>query len=163
MAVGLFTSPPSEASGDPLGALQCTLAVETVGPAGDRTPHLQATLHNAGALTVRLLRWGTPFEGVWRAPLVQIEHDGQPLDYLGPMVKRRAPQPNDHLTLRPGQSLQVSLPLSPVWAVDAPGRYRISAHWMWHGQVRDARRITTATTTLPPTEARCMPVEFTRP
>ncbi|WP_293994241.1 hypothetical protein [Sphaerotilus sp.] len=157
MAATLFTSPPSAASGDPLAALHCTLAVEM---AGDRTPHLQATLHNTGTHAVRLLRWGTPFEGAWRAPLVQIERDGQPLDYQGPMVKRRAPQPSDHLTLRPGQSLQASLPLSPAWTVDQPGRYRISAHWVWQGQVRAGPR---TATTLPPTDAHCAPVEFTRP
>ncbi len=159
MAATLFTAAPStaSASGDPLAALRCTLAIET--PKGS-TPHLQATLHNAGTREVRLLRWGTPFEGAWRAPLVQIERDGQPLDYQGPVVKRRAPQPSDHLTLRPGQSLQASLPLSPAWAVEQPGRYRISAHWVWQGQVRDRRR---ATTTLPPTDAHCPPVEFTRP
>lgn len=156
-AVTVFTSLPSTASGDPLAALRCTLAVET--PAGGG-PQLRATLHNTGTHTVRLLRWGTPFEGAWRAPIVQIERNGQPLDYQGPVVKRRTPQARDHLTLGPGQSLQALLPLSPVWATDLPGHYRLSANWMWHGQMRDGQRTITP---LLPTDARCEPVQFMRP
>jgi hypothetical protein len=157
MATMLFNAPATAGSADPLDTLRCTLAVETAVAGG---PQLKASLHNAGTHTLRLLRWGTPFEGAWLAPIVQVTRDGQALDYQGPMVKRRAPQARDHLTLKPGQSLQASLSLSPAWAVDLPGHYRLTANWMWHGQLRDGRR---AITTLAPTDARCEPTQFTRP
>ena len=149
----------STAASDPLAALHCTLAVETAATGG---PALQATVHNAGTRSLRLLRWGTPFEGTWRAPIVRIERDGQPLDYQGPMVKRRAPQLRDHLTLKPGQTVQAVLPLAPAWGIDTPGQYRLSAAWMWQGQVL-ASGPGHATTTLAPTDAVCTQVQFSRP
>lgn len=143
----------------PLAALRCTLAVETAAVGGLA---LQATLHNTGPRSLRLLRWGTPFEGAWLAPIVRIERDGQPLDYQGPMVKRRAPQLRDHLTLKPGQTVQAVLPLAPAWVIDTPGQYRLSAAWMWQGQVL-ASGPGHATTTLAPTDAVCTQVQFSRP
>lgn len=163
MSVGVPPSAAADASATgadaALTALRCTLAVDLATAGG---PALKATLHNASTRSLRLLRWGTPFEGAWLAPIVRIERDGQPLDYQGPMVKRRAPQLRDHLTLKPGQTVQAVLPLAPAWVIDTPGQYRLSAAWMWQGQVL-ASGPGHATTTLAPTDAVCTQVQFSRP
>jgi hypothetical protein len=144
---------------DPTRALDCTLSVEPA-PRADGGWQLHVRVHNCGDRDLRLLRWGTPFEGAWLSPLLQIERDGQPLDYQGPQVKRGSPQARDHWRLAAGRSAQATLALDPAWMVTAPGRYRVAARWLWQGQVATSAR---AWQPFPPADAHCPPFEFTRP
>lgn len=144
---------------DPTRTLDCTLAIE---PAADGGWQLRVDVHNGGDRDLRLLRWGTPFEGAWLAPLLRIERDGQPLDYHGAQVKRGPPQARDHWRLAAGGHAQATLALDPAWDVSAPGRYRVSAQWLWQGQVARTAQAR-AWQPFPPADARCPPLVFTRP
>lgn len=146
---------------DPTRTLDCTLAIEPAAGA-DGGWQLRVDVHNGSDRDLRLLRWGTPFEGAWLAPLLRIERDGQPLDYHGAQVKRGPPQARDHWRLAAGGHAQATLALDPAWDVSAPGRYRVSAQWLWQGQVAGTGKAH-AWQPFPPADARCPPLVFTRP
>lgn len=82
------------------------------------------TMSNSSAATVYLLAWQTPF-GAPDAPLFDITRDGQPVRYLGRMVKRAAPTPADYIALAPGASRSVRVALSALYQMDVTGAYSI--------------------------------------
>lgn len=114
--------------------------------------HVDVTLTNHGATPVSVLTWNTPFEGI-RNDIFRVTRDGQPVRYVGPMVKRAKPQPADYLTLAAGASKTVRINLAEAYAFDAAGAYQAQ----FDGTVLDvatttpsvaaaARRLDTATT-----------------
>jgi peptidyl-Lys metalloendopeptidase len=82
------------------------------------------TMTNTSAATVYLLAWQTPF-GAVEAPLFDITRDGQPVRYLGRMVKRAAPVPADTIALAPGASRSVRVELSALYQMGVTGAYGI--------------------------------------
>jgi len=82
------------------------------------------TMTNSSAATVYLLKWQTPF-GTTEAPLFDITRDGQPVRYLGRMVKRAAPTPADYIALAPGASRSVRVELSALYQMGVTGAYSI--------------------------------------
>jgi len=124
----LLALPTMNALADP-APLQCRM--QRIG-----SHALRFELHNRSRQAWWLLRWGTPFEGGWFAPLVRIERDHQVLDYQGAQIKRGEPEATDYLRLAPGQRKATTLVFAPAWAVGAAGHYRIESLWSWHDAFR---------------------------
>jgi len=82
------------------------------------------TMTNTSAAIVYLLAWQTPF-GALEAPLFDITRDGQPVRYLGRMVKRAAPTAADYIALAPGASRSVRIELSALYQMGVTGAYSI--------------------------------------
>jgi len=82
------------------------------------------TLTNTSGATAYLLKWQTPF-GAVEAPLFEVTRDGQPVPYLGRMVKRAPPAPDDYIALAPGASRSVRVELSALYRMDVTGAYSI--------------------------------------
>jgi peptidyl-Lys metalloendopeptidase len=82
------------------------------------------TITNASGTTAYLLKWQTPF-GAVEAPLFEVTRDGQPVPYLGRMVKRAPPSPDDYIALAPGTSRSVRVELSALYRMDVTGAYSI--------------------------------------
>jgi len=111
--------------------LRCTLSAPATGVAGRPLP-LRLTLHNTGRQPLRILVWGTPFEG-WLAPYVGVQRDGVPLDYRGAMVKRSAPGPDETLAIAPGRSRHATVDLAEAFDLGQPGHYRVTPRLWLHG------------------------------
>ncbi len=86
---------------------------------------VRLTLANDGAATVRLPRWLTPFHGV-EADLFDVRLNGEPVAYLGRLVKRAAPRAEDYLEILPGQSLAGMVELSAIYDMRRPGEYTVA-------------------------------------
>jgi hypothetical protein len=119
---------------DPLPAtfaLTCQMQVRQVAPGQIR---LRFDLRNNGAQTVHLLRWGTPFEGQWMAPFVRVDTPAGALPYRGARVKRGDPEPEDYLTLAPGQRIRAQLRLEDAYEAAALKQRPLTLHaqWQWH-------------------------------
>ena len=107
------------------GTLHAVLATSTLAYLPQEPLLVRITLSNEGKLPVRMLTWGTPLEGMLSNAL-KVTHDGQQMTYLGPVVTRRQPLPQDYLILAPGEKRSVVVDLAQAYAVDKPGRYEVS-------------------------------------
>ena len=82
------------------------------------------TLTNRGSQPVSVLKWHTPLEGI-RNDIFQILHEGKPVPYVGPMVKRGQPTAEDFVTLAPGETVSAVVDLGAVYAFPEPGQYEV--------------------------------------
>jgi hypothetical protein len=71
------------------------------------------------------LTWNTPFEGIL-GDIFKITHQEQELAYLGPLVMRAEPLPEQYLRLDPGQSQTAVVDLAGVYDLSVPGEYQIA-------------------------------------
>ena len=82
------------------------------------------TLTNTGAAPERIAKGRTPF-GPVEGALFEITRDGQPVRYLGRVVKRAAPAEADYLLLAPGESRSARVELSRSYDMAATGAYAV--------------------------------------
>jgi peptidyl-Lys metalloendopeptidase len=101
-------------------------------PEAGSGPWLEMTLRNPGAKAIRFLNWGTPFEGGWFQPFVQVSLDGATITYGGAMVKRGDPEASDYVLLKSGASRRARLDLAEVFDLSRSGRYRVEPRITLH-------------------------------
>lgn len=87
---------------------------------------LQVTITNPAGHSIRMLKWFIPLEGFVEAPLFTIVRDGEPVTYLGIMVKRAAPTEQDYITLAAGESLKCDVNLSDYYDLSLSGDYTVT-------------------------------------
>lgn len=122
---------PSAHADVPPPALRCTLQAPATVPAGGPAP-LTFTLVNEGAVPLRVLRWGTPWEGRWTAAFVSASRDGRPMAYAGPAVKRADPGPDAYLAIAPGASVAGTADLAQPFDLSIPGTVSVTVHLRLH-------------------------------
>lgn len=105
-------------------SLRCTLSAPAQLPAGGPVP-LRFGIHNSGPGAVKVLRWNTPWEGLWAAPFVSISRNGIELAYLGPKIKRGAPQAEDWFTLPAGGTITAVVDAAVVHDLSQAGSYEV--------------------------------------
>ena len=91
---------------------------------GDVDVVIKVTITNTTRHPVMLLSWQLPSDEL-DGPLFKITRDGQRVGYLGPIVKRGAPQASDRIKLDPGASLSYDVELTGAYDLSASGRYAI--------------------------------------
>ncbi len=85
---------------------------------------LTFTLQNRGQLTVAVLRWQLPSDEI-EADILEVRRNGEPVAYLGPLVKRPAPTADDYVELGPGETLTVSFDPTAVYDMAERGEYTV--------------------------------------
>jgi peptidyl-Lys metalloendopeptidase len=83
------------------------------------------TITNESARTMLVPRWLIP-GGRLEADLFQVTRDGQPVEYLGILVKRPAPAPADFVAIAPGESLTGRTELTRYYDMNSGGEYLVS-------------------------------------
>lgn len=101
---------------------------------------LLVTFENGGRAPVALAKWFVPGDE-FDHPVFEITRDGQPVDFMGPLVKRAEPTAGDLLWLQPGEQMSISVELSGSYDLSAGGEYSIryraaSSHLFGPGQAR---------------------------
>lgn len=104
--------------------LQVRLSAASQVVRGDVDVVVNVTVTNTTRHPVNLLRWQLPSEEL-EAPLFRITRDGKPVAYLGPVIKRAAPQAADHVRLDPGASRSYDVELTAAYDLSGNGRYDI--------------------------------------
>ncbi|HYD82069.1 MAG TPA: M35 family metallo-endopeptidase [Paucimonas sp.] len=89
---------------------------------------VNVTFTNVSAAPQYLLKWQTPFEGEMEEPLFEVRRDGVKVGYLGPVVKRPAPEAGDYYVLQPGKSYSRKVELSAFYDMSATGNYTVRYH-----------------------------------
>lgn len=139
--------------------LTCTLRAAAAPVAGEPVP-LSFSLVNRGAGSVRLLTWGTPFEG-WLSPFVAVWFGEQQLPYQGPMVKRGEPTADEVLRLDGGHGRQAEVDLARAFDLTRPGRYRVEPRITLHDhEFGDAKGWPRPRAAHEPLALRCPATEF---
>lgn len=76
--------------------------------------------------TVRLLKWGTPFEGRINEDILIIMHDGETVDYVGRHYKRSPATEDDFLVFKAGETKTTTVDLLTAYDFDFAGNYTIA-------------------------------------
>ncbi|GMV29015.1 MAG: hypothetical protein AMXMBFR59_11400 [Rhodanobacteraceae bacterium] len=82
------------------------------------------SLSNTTDAPVQVLRWQTPVDGV-NNDLFSVSQNGEPVAYIGRLVKRSAPTDKDYVELAPGQSITVDVDLSAYYDMRKGGQYTV--------------------------------------
>jgi len=88
---------------------------------------VKVTFTNTSGSPQYVLKSHTPFEGV-SAPVFEVTRDGQPVRYMGKIVKRAAPTAADYYLLKPGASYTVKVELSSLYDMATTGDYAVRFH-----------------------------------
>ena len=88
---------------------------------------VKVTFTNTSGSPQYVLKSHTPFDGV-SAPVFEVTRDGQPVRYLGKIVKRAAPTAADYYLLKPGASYTVKVELSALYDMATTGEYAVRYH-----------------------------------
>ncbi len=86
---------------------------------------VEFSLLNTSNQDIRVLKWGTPLEGEFKADMFVVTQGGTQIAYIGRQVKRSSPQGNDYLSLAPGESVTASIDLASGYAIYASGKYTV--------------------------------------
>jgi peptidyl-Lys metalloendopeptidase len=85
---------------------------------------VKVTFTNVSSSPVRLLNWVIPSEGIQEG-LFEVTRNGEPVEYIGPHIKRVAPGAEDFITLAPGQSVSGTAPVSGLYDLTDSGSYTL--------------------------------------
>lgn len=83
---------------------------------------LAFTVANGSDAAVHVLRWQTPLDGV-DTDMFAVTLNGQPVEYVGRLVKRTAPREADYIELKPGEARSVEVDLSAYYDMRKNGQY----------------------------------------
>src|SRR5919199_264706 len=92
--------------------------------ASDRQ-NVRFTLTNNSDETICVLKWNTPLEGI-NNNIFRIEKDGKVAVYLGKLVKRGTPRPEDYATIEPRSSVSSEVDLLESYDISEPGVYDVT-------------------------------------
>lgn len=79
---------------------------------------------NLGSETMRIYKWNFP-EIDLIEPIFKVTRDDEPVAYVGPIFKRRAPTDEDTINLTPGSIISTTIDLSSVYDMTKTGNYMI--------------------------------------
>jgi len=105
--------------------LRADLALNSVWLAAEEDVVATVTIENRSPRTVLLPRWLVPGPRL-DASLFAVTRDGQPVTYLGRLVKRAAPGPADFVALAPGESLSAVTELTRHYDMSGGGEYVVA-------------------------------------
>lgn len=85
---------------------------------------LRFSLINDSNETIYLLKWNTPFDG-FNSDMFLVLTDSTKSVYMGRIVKRGAPQPEDYIAISPKDSTSVNVDLSEAYDIHKSGSYSV--------------------------------------
>jgi peptidyl-Lys metalloendopeptidase len=85
---------------------------------------LRFALINESDKEISALKWNTPFDG-FNSDMFRVSRNGELSIYLGRIVKRGAPKPEDYVTIKPKGSLSVEVDISEAYDIFKSGSYNI--------------------------------------
>jgi len=122
LAVAAWALPPTEDGGR--ARLFVDLQAAQSQFRSDQPLLLTWSLTNESDQPLYVLRWFTPVDGI-EANIFAVTRDGQPVAYVGKLIKRPAPGPEDFLKLEPGESLTVQVDISAAYDLTVKGNYAV--------------------------------------
>lgn len=112
---------PAAAAG---GGIEVTLTAPDTTISARSGVWIDVTYTNTSASAATIVKWQTPVDGL-EAPLFDVALAGQPVAYIGKLVKRAPPTPADYLTIPPGDSLTFEVNLADSYSFRGTGKYTV--------------------------------------
>ncbi|QRK06320.1 peptidase M35 [Archangium violaceum] len=106
------------------GEVAVSLSVAKASLSAREDVAVTVTLTNISSEPVQLLKFYIP-DGRLKEGLFEVTRNGEPVEYIGPHIKRAAPRPEDYITLQPGESLSGSAPVSGMYDLSETGSYTV--------------------------------------
>ena len=125
VALGLAASAARSQEPVPPRALEVRLEAPRARVGATDPLVVKFTLRNTSAVPVTVLKWHTPLDG-FTGDLFEVTQEGAPVRYIGAIVKRAEPQPEDYVTLEPGAEVSADVDLAEGYAIADPGRYTVA-------------------------------------
>ncbi len=120
----LFADTQGASAKAPMSAVvSLSVDKESFAESDDVIVHVAIT--NPNDFPIRILKWFTPLNGVERS-LFTVTRNGEPVPYIGKMVKRAAPTEADYITLEPGASVTSDVNLAEVYALSVSDHYQVA-------------------------------------
>ena len=86
--------------------------------------NLRFSLKNESGQGMDVLTWNTPLDG-FNSNMFHVEHQGVRAVYLGRVVKRGLPKPEDYVRIEPGESVSAEVDLAEAYDIAKAGDYRV--------------------------------------
>lgn len=86
---------------------------------------IKFTLKNESENPIKLLKWGTPFEGEFTQDTFKVTVNGDKVPYIGKLVKRLPPSEEDYITIKGNSELSEIVYLEDGYKIYAPGFYTV--------------------------------------
>jgi peptidyl-Lys metalloendopeptidase len=104
--------------------LAVSLSLPDRATANDREMLVDIVFTNKGETPIAMVKWYLP-DGELEGDLFALARDGQPVNYVGPIVKRAAPALQDLIALAPGESITRTVDLAVFYDMTQTGNYDI--------------------------------------
>ncbi|HEX5747427.1 MAG TPA: M35 family metallo-endopeptidase [Archangium sp.] len=114
----------SEQSAQATGEVAVSLSVSKATLSAREDVSVTVTLTNVSSQPVQLLKFYVP-DSRLKEGLFEVTRNGEPVEYIGPHIKRAAPTAQDYITLAPGESISGSAPVSGMYDLTETGAYTI--------------------------------------
>jgi len=85
---------------------------------------VDVTMTNFSAEPIQVLRWYTPLQSA-STGLFRVTRNGEPVDYVGALVKRGTPKASDYVAIAAGSSITRSVKVSELYDFSATGVYTV--------------------------------------
>ncbi|HEV8632266.1 MAG TPA: M35 family metallo-endopeptidase [Thermoanaerobaculia bacterium] len=131
----LLTTVAASAAAQPVGLWASIDAAKSFVGRADR-PVVTVTLGNDSARDLYVVAWQTPLRGV-QGNLFDVRRNGEPVAYLGPLVKRAAPRAGDYLRIPAGDARSVRVDLAAAYDFSRGGEYTIQYRTALQDALRD--------------------------
>jgi peptidyl-Lys metalloendopeptidase len=112
-------------AGAPTARLAASIDAAQPSFAAEEPVALTLHLANGGGASVWVLRWQLPSEEI-EADVLAVTRDGEPVQYVGPLVKRPAPIASDWVEIAAGDELTATFDPTAVYDMNQPGRYTVA-------------------------------------
>jgi peptidyl-Lys metalloendopeptidase len=86
--------------------------------------NLRFALNNDSNKEMTVLKWNTPFDG-FNSDMFKVSRNRTRSLYLGRVVKRGAPKPEDYITIKPKGSLSIEFDISEAYDIYKEGGYSV--------------------------------------
>lgn len=121
--------------------------------------NVRFTLTNSSGSTLHVLKWATPLEG-FTGDIFRVDRGGKPVPYIGRLVKRGAPTPDEYVTIAPGESVSATIDLAEGYAIYDSGEYSVEFNSRILDYGREAPGVLAAKKTFSPKDVRSNAVKF---
>jgi len=85
---------------------------------------VNVTMSNFSAEPIQVLRWYTPLQAA-SSGVFKVTRNGEPVDYVGALVKRGTPGASDYVTIPAGSSITRAVEVSELYDFSATGVYTV--------------------------------------
>ena len=116
---------PNMSNDNEISNLSINLGLDNRQIRGQDGIDVKFTLTNNSNKTLNVLKWQLPIDGIGNNDLFWVKRNEEVAVYLGKVLKRAAPTPDDYITLDPNETISTDFDLAEVYDISKSGNYAV--------------------------------------